>query len=326
MRAATGRHRIVVLVVFALAATHAGAETDTPPSAGGSATTPASDEARNDAGEEKRSSLARGDFVIEGHRPNYLLLYSYVHDPNAVPFLATDPEADWLHQEIKFQLSLKVPARYDLLGRNGDRFGNNLDVWFGYTQVSYWQAYYFERSAPFRGSDYEPELGLTYRSNRPTGTEHPSLYDLGAFSVPAVSAGLAHQSNGGGSPLSRSWNRLWLMIDMSYGQSWSFKLKPWFRFREAKAEDDNPKIEEYMGRAEFLAIYRHAKHQFSAALHNNLRRDSRSGYQLDWTIPVEGWQFKLMVHFYNGYGESLIDHDVRVRRIGIGALVNDWKR
>ncbi len=288
---------------------------------GGEYTEPARDQV------ERRPSLLRGRFVAERHRPNFLLA-TYQHDPNVTPFLATDPEADLQHQEIKFQISLKVSFWNDLIfGASGDRFGNGFDAWFGYTQQSFWQAFNFDRSSPFRESNYEPEFGLTYR-NKNIGDMAP-IFEIGALKFSSASVGAAHQSNGRGESLSRSWNRIWLLFDMEY-RHWTFRLKPWFRIREAKADDNNPDIQEYMGRGEFQTLYTYGKRrdrQLSAMLRNNLRADdNRSGYQIDWTFPFPwGEKFKAHVHFYNGYGESLIDHDVRVRRIGIGALVNDWK-
>jgi len=283
--------------------------------------------AQPDSGQAARAkaSITKGDLVALPHRPNYVLPYSYVHEPNVAPFLLADPETDWKHDEIKFQISLKVPFANDLLGARGDRFGNNLDLWFGYTQVSFWQAYHFERSSPFRETNYEPEIGFTYRGHGGADRQEGVLYQRGQFILPSISAGFAHQSNGEGGTLSRSWNRIWLSFVLGYGEAWTFWIKPWVRVPESASSDNNPDLQDYAGRAEFLAIYRIGGHQISAMLRNNLQaQDNRSGYEVDWTFPVSDWKFKLLVQFYNGYGESLIDYDVRTRRIGIGALVNDW--
>ena len=59
-------------------------------------------------------------------------------------------------------------------------------------------------------------------------------------------------------------------------------------------------------------------------MHNNLRSgDNRSGYELSWSFPYSK-RIKGLVQFFNGYGESMIDADVRTQRIGIGVLAEDW--
>jgi len=37
-------------------------------------------------------------------------------------------------------------------------FSSPADLWFGYTQRSFWQAYNTDASSPFGESNYEPEL------------------------------------------------------------------------------------------------------------------------------------------------------------------------
>lgn len=253
----------------------------------------------------KERDLARRAFAVIPHRPNYVL-HTYSSEPNVAPFLEEDPESDFQHQEIKFQISLRVPLFNKMFGENGD-------LWFAYTQLSFWQAYNLERSAPFRETNYEPELGLTF---------HTDFLLLG-LKHRTFSVGFAHQSNGRGEPLSRSWNRLWASFELERG-NFVLAFKPWYRIPASSADDDNPDILDYAGRAELRSTYKYGEQVFSFMLRNNLRGDdNRSGYELDWSFPFSK-RIKGLVQFYNGYGESLIDYNVWTRRAGVGVLVEDW--
>jgi phospholipase A1 len=254
---------------------------------------------------EKERDLARRAFAVIPHRPNYLL-YTYISEPNVAPFLAMDPEADLQHQELKFQISLRVPLYNKMFGENGD-------LWFAYTQLSFWQAFNWEKSAPFRETNYEPELGLTLHTD----------FSLLGLRHRLFTVGLAHQSNGRGEPLSRSWNRLWASFQLERG-NFVLAFKPWYRIPEDSARDNNPDILDYAGRAELRSAYKYGEQVFSFMLRNNLRVDeNHSGYELDWSFPFSK-RIKGVLQFYNGYGESLIDYNVRTRRAGLGILVEDW--
>ena len=254
---------------------------------------------------QKERDLARRAFAILPHRPNYVL-NTYNGAPNIAPFAAADPEADYQHQEIKFQISLRVPLWNKMLFDNGD-------LWFGYSQMSFWQAYNSKRSRPFRETNYEPELGLTFHTD----------FSLLGLKARQIAVGFAHQSNGRDDSLSRSWNRVWASFTMERG-NFILVLKPWYRIQEEPGNDDNPDMENYAGRAQMLLVYKYRDQVFSSMLRNNLQTgNNRSGYELGWTVPYSK-NIKGLVQYYNGYAESLIDYNVRTRRIGIGILVEDW--
>ncbi|HJT97753.1 MAG TPA: phospholipase A, partial [Rhodanobacteraceae bacterium] len=81
----------------------------------------------------------RGAFHIRAYRPVYLLPAFWTSNVNRTPH---SPAADHdLPQpleldsiEAKYQLSLRTKVWQDIFGDNGD-------LWMGYTQVSHWQVY-----------------------------------------------------------------------------------------------------------------------------------------------------------------------------------------
>jgi len=257
---------------------------------------------------EKAIFSFSGSFV--GHRPMYLLPFTYMRNANREPFSprtgATNYDYALDNQEAKYQISFKVPLLTGMLdGRT--------TLWFGYTQKSFWQVYNTDDSAPFRETNYEPEFFLRYATD----------FDLGPGTLNGVTLGFNHQSNGQSEPRSRSWNRIMASVVYSYDR-WLFVVQPWYRLPENASDNDNEDIESYLGHANYLAVYRWPEDRtLSLKLMNNLRSDNKTSVELGYSFPM-GDTVKGYVHYYNGYGESLIDYNQRIQRIGIGIMLNDW--
>jgi len=255
---------------------------------------------------ELEPETRRGKFYISPHRSNYILPYTYNASPNYDAVREADPGEDLKHEEVVFQLSLKVKLWEDI-------FAQKADLWVGYTQRSFWQFYNFEDSSPFRETDYEPELLLNLR------TDYRFLGLRGRF----INLGFNHQSNGQSDPLSRSWNRIVANAGFERGD-FSLLLKGWYRIPESAADDDNPNMEDYLGYGEIWGYYFWKGNRFGIMLRNNLDfHDNRGAVQLEWSFPilerVGGY-----IQYYNGYGESLLDYNHSVNRIGIGFILKDW--
>ncbi len=255
---------------------------------------------------ELEPETRRGKYSISPHRSNYILPYTYNTSPNYAAVRAADPGKDLKYEEVLFQLSLKVKLWEDI-------FGQKADLWFGYTQRSFWQFYNFEDSSPFRETNYEPEVLLNFR------TDYRLLGLRGRF----INVGFNHQSNGQSDPLSRSWNRIVANAGFERGD-FSLLLKGWYRIPESAQKDDNPNIGKYLGYGEIWAYYFWEKQRFGFMLRNNLDfYTNRGAVQLEWSFPlierVSGY-----LQFYNGYGESLLDYNHRVNRVGIGFILTDW--
>lgn len=248
----------------------------------------------------------RGPYSIAPHRSNYILPFTYNTSPNVDVIRQADPNRDVKKAEVKLQLSLKVKLWEDI-------FGKEMDLWFGYTQLSFWQLYNFEDSSPFRETNYEPELLLNFR------TRYRWLGLTGRF----IQVGFNHQSNGQTEPLSRSWNRIVANLGFERGHL-SLLLKGWYRLPESAEDDDNPNMEDYLGYGELWATYIWKKNKFGVMVRNNLQvPKNRGALQLEWSFPlikrVSGY-----AQYYVGYGESLLDYNHSVNRIGLGFMLTDW--
>jgi len=257
---------------------------------------------------EKAVFSFSGSFV--GYRPTYILPATWVKDPNQTPSSPRLGTAGYDYElereEAKYQISFKVPL---LTGLLDDR----TTLWFGYTQQSYWQVYNQDDSAPFRETNFEPEIFLRYQSN----------WDIGPGTLNAMTLGFNHQSNGQSEPRSRSWNRIIATAAYSYDR-WLFMLQPWYRIPE-NSNDDNPDIERYLGHANYHVVYKLTEDRtFSLRLMNNLRSDdNKTSVEFGYSFPM-GDTIKGFFQYYNGYGESLIDYNHRIQRFGIGIMLNDW--
>ena len=242
-------------------------------------------------------------FVLSPHKPNYLLPYTYNTTPNQAPF---DPNTDFelQNEEIKFQISIKFSIIEHLFGEEGS-------IYFGYTNLSFWQAYNTTASSPFRETNHEPELFVIV----------PNDWKIAGFTNRLNILGLSHQSNGRGGSLSRSWNRVYAEFIFEHGDFY-FSVKPWVRIG-GNGQDDNPDIEDYLGHGEFRAVYANGRHTVSLMLRNNLQAENYGAVEINYSFPMSR-NAKWFMQYFEGYGESLIDYNARSQRFGIGIALTDW--
>ncbi len=249
-------------------------------------------------------------FVITPHKPNYILPAAYNFTPNADPFPITEDQLD--HLEMKFQVSLKAPIITGM-------FNHRMDLHAAYTNTSWWQAYNGDLSAPFRETNHEPELFLSY---------YPKTHWFGADST-LINFGFAHQSNGQSGTQSRSWNRIYGRYIYGKGP-WVLSATAWHRIEEAPKDptlsydpngDDNPDLLDYIGHGQLSVGYKLGTHDLSASFRNSF--SSNGSVQLDWTFPL-GERIRGNVQYFEGYAESLIDYNAYTQRLGLGFALTDW--
>lgn len=249
-------------------------------------------------------------FTLMAHLPNYILLAAHnFQGYNSKEFeKGTGQDSiDLDNSEVQFQLSIKTPLAINL-------FNQGVDIFGAYTVRSFWQFYNSDISSPFRESDHEPDTWLQMRSD----------LSFFGFKNTVNILGLVHQSNGQTASLSRSWNRVYAGFAFERGNM-ALLIKPWLRLEEDISNDDNPDIIDYLGHGEIKMAYKYQDHTFSIMSRNVLESGfSRGAMKLGWSFPLLHYDYlKGYIQYFSGYGESLIDYDQYVNRIGFGLLLTD---
>jgi phospholipase A1 len=252
-------------------------------------------------------------YILSGHRENYFI--SGVSNEQHV---------------VKFQYS----AKFDLWP-NASRHS----AYFGFTQKSLWKLWDFDNSSPFEESNYAPEVFYGYYSKIGDIVPRPSTV---TWFIESARAGLEHESNGADGVRSRSWNRVYAMVQagtyfgtnhyvMAIPRAW---LPPF-------GDKDNENIEEYLGLGALSLEYGYdpvpkawyGGGNITATLRKGLHRDfDRRSVEiaLQWRPAYEGrllewWKFTpfFYVQIFRGYGESLLQYDQKVNVVRVGISFED---
>ncbi len=243
-------------------------------------------------------------FGLTPYRPNYLLPFSYTTH-NYKEWTPTDGE--YKNIEAEFQVSLKMAFKRNLLGMG--------EIYYGaYSQRSFWQLYI--ESSPFRESNYNPELFVTF----PVGSKE-------YYGLKSLTFGYSHLSNGQGNITltdnakkypemqnrSRSINKLYAQTIFQH-KSLIFDLKVWTRIANL---DDNPDIMDYIGYGRLKMMYFYKKHLFTAmGRFNPFKR--KGAFEATYSYPghLDGVYF--FAKIFTGYGESLIDYNTKLTKYSVG--------
>jgi phospholipase A1 len=261
-----------------------------------------------------------GTFGFRGYRPLNVSVSAAANKPET----PTSPSAGhdgtptaYQANEMRIGLSVRTKLAQGLLTQSDPVKKDSL--WFGYTQQSTWQLFNGAISRPFRTTDHEPELMYVY----PTDFKLP-----GGWRWRYTGLGLVHQSNGQSLPLSRSWNRVYLMGGAELGDQFQITGRIWKRISENPLNDDNPDIAKYIGRAELSGRWNFNRdNTFAATVRNNLRADGRGSIRLEWLKAIgDSAKSNLRFHtqLFYGYGDTLVDYNKKRTVLSIGLSLVDF--
>lgn len=257
---------------------------------------------------DQEKKLQKNSFAIIPYKPNYLLPFTFNNNIQSNDAYKDVVSSDELQPvEVKFQLSFKIPVLVDIADLP-------ISLYFGYTQVSFWQAYNSSNSSPFRETNYQPEMFLQWLHNRKLG---------GNWHFKLATLNLTHQSNGKTEPASRSWNRIESKLVLENG-NFMLALNPWIRFTEDKESDNNPDLLDYYGHGKIVALYKIGKQNVSISSRNNIESGfSKGSLEFNWSFPLHG-KIRGYFQIFSGYGNSLIEYNQYSNTVGLGISLTDW--
>ncbi len=242
--------------------------------------------------------LFSGDFNLKLHKANFITPLSHYIKANG------KTNGDEVDFQISFKKLLLRPYK-------------DIDFYFGYTQKSFWEMYDKQNSSPFRETNYNPELFLDINLQ-----EKKLFFDT-------VYLGYEHESNGQTVERSRSWNRSYIQ-GFKQIDGFSFNIKFWSRTPEDKKTDvndtqgdDNPDILDYYGNSEMSLSYKEGNHKFLLFLRNLESIANKDRY----LTREFGYNYKtgddtdIVVRYFQGYGDSLIDYNLYIEKFSIGVEV-----
>ena len=214
----------------------------------------------------------------------------------------------------KFQISFRYrffePPPDD---PRGTSFAERL--YLGYTQTSIWDIEL--ESAPFRDTSYKPSL-FWYKG------------DVGTAKIAkkGLQIGVEHESNGQGEESSRSLNIFYVQPTWRFGNfdryHWTISPKVYAYIGDLS---DNPDIEDYRGYVDLMISYGKLGSWKIATTTRYGRSSGHTSVQVDVSYPMDRVltrRFHAFLHlqYFNGWGESLRDYDVkRPSQIRLGLML-----
>jgi phospholipase A1 len=204
------------------------------------------------------------------------------------------------NSDVKFQISFQQRLTKSVLPWHSY-------LYLFYTQKAMWNV--LERSLPFHDLNFNPGIGISryiIMKNRLIGK---------------ATVMIEHESNGRDGTASRSWNKISLAGEAYISPILMAHAKFWIPIVDGKYNKD---ILDYMGisQAGFQAKSLDDKWVLDMTLvkRRGWNFNFNTIVQLGYRINHNSNQF-IMLQYFNGYGESMLDYNQYHSRIRIGLLI-----
>lgn len=207
---------------------------------------------------------------------------------------------DAYNSDVKFQISFQQRLTKSVLP-------GHTYLYLFYTQKAIWHV--FRNSLPFHDLNFNPGIGLSkyiIMKNKLVGK---------------ATLMLEHESNGKDGIMSRSWNKISIAGEAYISPNLMAHAKYWIPIVDGKYNKD---ILDYSGiyQAGFQAVSNDNKWVLDMTLvkRQGWKLNFNTIVQLGYRINHNSNQF-IMLQYYNGYGECMMDYKQYHSRLRIGLLI-----
>ena len=202
--------------------------------------------------------------------------------------------------DARFQLSFKYRL-FDQSSGYGAEQPWLAGFYFGYTQTSLWDL--SSESKPFHDTSYRPSLFWKWeRADQRTW-------------IDGVRLGVEHESNGDQGNQSRSINTIFVRPEWRFPLARGDTLEITPKLYAYLSKGENPDIAEYRGYADWRVRYDSGGAWITTAI-GRLGTSGKGSLQVDMSRrtrdmkvgPLSGY---LHLQYFNGWGEDILDYNVR---------------
>ena len=237
---------------------------------------------------------------------------SIIHDFDNRPFFgiykdnyfalgtALNQKPTEFNSDVKFQISFRQRLTKSILPFHSHLF-------LSYSQKAMWNI--FEESLPFHDLNFNPGLGV-----------QKLVFYKGKL-VGNATVMIEHESNGRDGEASRSWNKISFGGSIFIDPQLMVHAKAWIPIIDGQQNKDILKYSGiYQTGAQFISSNKRWVADVTFVKRKGWNFNFNTIINVGFRIRKKDNQF-LMLHFYDGYGENLLDYNKYHCRLRLGLLI-----